>query len=131
MNHGILNYGTHSVHVGDLAEAKCLFCCCSVAKLCDPMDCSTPVFPVLHYFQEFTQTHVIELMMASNHLILCCPLLLLPSIFPSIKVYLEGSIQASEEFSLSSIGCRHNVLGPSIKFLRPSFSILRIGMILL
>ena len=37
-------------------------CCCSVAKscptLCDPMNCSTPGFPVLHYLLEFTQTHV-------------------------------------------------------------------------
>ena len=36
--------------------------CCSVAKscpiLCDPMDCSTPGFPVLHYLLEFAQTHV-------------------------------------------------------------------------
>ena len=38
------------------------YSCCSVAQscptLCDPMDCSTPGFPVLHYFLEFTQTHV-------------------------------------------------------------------------
>ena len=38
-------------------------CCCSVAQscltLCDPMDCSTPGFPVLHYYLlEFAQTHV-------------------------------------------------------------------------
>jgi len=36
--------------------------CCSVAQacltLCDPMDCSTPGFPVLHHLPEFTQTHV-------------------------------------------------------------------------
>ena len=36
--------------------------CCSVAKscptLCDPMDCSTPGFPVLHYFPEFAQIHL-------------------------------------------------------------------------
>ena len=36
-------------------------CCCSVTKscptLCDPRDCSTPDFPVLHYFPEFAQTH--------------------------------------------------------------------------
>ena len=36
--------------------------CCSVAKscltLCDPMNCSTPGFPVLHYLQEFVHTHV-------------------------------------------------------------------------
>ena len=30
----------------------------SCPTLCDPMNCSTPVFPVLHYFPEFTQTHV-------------------------------------------------------------------------
>ena len=37
-------------------------CCCSVTKscltLCDPVDCSTPGFPVLHYLQDFAQTHV-------------------------------------------------------------------------
>ena len=37
-------------------------CCCSVTQLCpnlcEPMDCSTPGFPVLHYFLEFVQTHV-------------------------------------------------------------------------
>ena len=32
-----------------------------------------------------------ELMMPSNHLVLCCPLLLLPSIFPSIRVFLNES----------------------------------------
>ena len=57
--------------------------CCLVAQLCltlcDPMDCSTPGFPVLPY--------LLESMMPSNHLILCCPLLLLPSIFPSIRVF--------------------------------------------
>ena len=37
-------------------------CCCSVTQLCLtlclPMDCSTPVFPVLHHLPEFAQTHV-------------------------------------------------------------------------
>ena len=37
-------------------------CCCSVIKsyltLCDPMNCSTPGFPVLYYILEFAQTHV-------------------------------------------------------------------------
>ena len=36
--------------------------CCSVAKscltLCDPMDCSMPGFPVLHYLPEFAQVHI-------------------------------------------------------------------------
>ena len=58
--------------------------CCSVAKscpaLCDPMNYSTPGFPVLHYLPEFVQLMSIESMMPSNCLILCHPLLLLPSI---------------------------------------------------
>ena len=62
--------------------------CCSVAKsnltLCDPMDCSMPGFLVLYYLPEFAQIHV---HWVSNHLILFCLLLLLPSIFPSIRVF--------------------------------------------
>ena len=42
--------------------ATITLCCCSVAKscltLCDPMDCSTPGFPVLQYLPEFSQIHV-------------------------------------------------------------------------
>ena len=51
------------------------------------MDCSTPGFPVLHHLPELAQLMSIELVMPSIHLILCCPLLLLPSIFPSIRVF--------------------------------------------
>ena len=70
-------------------------CCCSVTKssliLCDPMDCSMSVSSVLHCLPEFAQIHVHELVMPSNHLILCHPLLLLPSIFPSIRVFSNES----------------------------------------
>ena len=52
--------------------------------LCDLMDCSTPGFPVHHQLLERAQLMSIKLVMPSNHLIFCCPLLLLPSIFPSI-----------------------------------------------
>ena len=62
-----------------------------LSPLCDPMDCSTPGFPVLHYLPEFGQTHVIESVMPANHLVLCCPLLLLSSIFPSIRVFSNES----------------------------------------
>ena len=52
-----------------------------------PMDCSTPSFPAFHHLPEFAQTHVHLLVMPSNHLILCRPLLLLLSIFPSIRFF--------------------------------------------
>ena len=55
------------------------------------MDCTTAGLPVHHQLPEFTQTHVIELVIPSNHLILCRPLLFLPSIFPSIRVFSNGS----------------------------------------
>ena len=72
--------------------------CCSVAKscptICGPMTCSMPGFPVLHYLLQFAQTHIHESVMPSNHLILCCPLLLLPSIFPSIRVvFVESALR--------------------------------------
>ena len=50
------------------------------------MDCSIPGFPVLPYLPEFALTHSIESVMPSTHLILCCPLLRLPSIFTSIRI---------------------------------------------
>ena len=51
-----------------------------------------PCLPDLYYFPEFAQKLLfIELVMPSNHLIHCCPLLLLPSNFPSIKVFSNES----------------------------------------
>ena len=44
-------------------------------------------FPVHHQLTQLAQTHVIELVTPSNHLILCHHLLCLPSIFPSIRVF--------------------------------------------
>ena len=63
------------------------YSCCSVAHSCptpcDPMDCSTPDFPVFHHLPELAQTMSIESVIPSNHLILCRPLLLQPSFFPA------------------------------------------------
>ena len=55
-----------------------------------PMDCSTLGFPVHHQLPELTQIMSIESVMPSNHLILCC-CLLLSSIFPSIRVFSNES----------------------------------------
>ena len=51
------------------------------------MDCSTPGLPVHHQLPELLKLMSIESVMPSNHLILRHPLLLLPSIFPSIRVF--------------------------------------------
>ena len=55
------------------------------------MDCSMPGLPVHHQLPEFTQTNIHWVGMPSNHLIFCCPLLLLLSIFPSIRVFSNES----------------------------------------
>ena len=62
----------------------------SCLTLCDPMNCSTPGFPVIHYLS-LLKLMSIESVMPSNHLILCHPILLLPSIFTSIRVFSNGS----------------------------------------
>ena len=86
----------------ELQEYMCLcvcvcvcVCVCSVAKscliLCDPMDCNTTGFPVLHYLLEFAQTHVhwVDAAIPPSHPLL--PLFLLPSVFPSTRVFSSGS----------------------------------------
>ena len=59
------------------------------------MDCSTSGIPVHHQLSELTQTHSIEMVMPSNYLIFCCPLLLPPSIFPITKVFPKSQIFTS------------------------------------
>ena len=60
--------------------------------LCNSMDCSMPGFPIYHQLPELAQTHLIESVMPSNHLIFCHSLLLLPSVFPSIRVFSNESV---------------------------------------
>ena len=74
--------------------------CCSIAQSC--LTLVTPWTVALQASLSFTiswsllRLTSIESMMPSNHLILCCPLLLLPSIFPSIRVsFSESALQIS------------------------------------
>ena len=64
----------------------------SCLTLCDPMDCSRPGFLSITNSWSLLKLVSIELVMPSNHLILCHPLLLLPSIFPSIWVFSKESV---------------------------------------
>ena len=79
--------------------AQCLLkCFTSVAQSCptlgDPMNRSTPGLPVHHQLPEFTKLTSIESVMPSSHLILCRPLLLLPPVPPSIRVFSNESLFA-------------------------------------
>ena len=70
---------------------------CSVHQSCqipwDPKDCSMPGFPVLQHLPGLAQTHVHWWVGdSSNHFILCHPLVLLPSILPSIRVFSNESV---------------------------------------
>ena len=59
---------------------------------CHPKDCSTQASLSISNSRSLLKLMSIESVMPSNHLILCRPLLLLPSIFPSIRVFSEWSV---------------------------------------
>ena len=109
--------GVDKLDVTGATEYLCVCYVCSVAKLCptlcNPMDCSMPGFPVLHYLPEFAQTHVHWVCDSFKYLTLCHPLLLLPSIFPSIEVI---SNESATSIHVSCFKWRHNFisLGPHI-----------------
>ena len=82
----------------------------SYPTLYDPMDCTTQGLPV-HHSQNLLKLMSIESVMPSNHLIFCDPLHLLPSIFPSIRVFSSESVlhikyqTKVQELLLQSLQC--------------------------
>ena len=76
-------HGSPSIQFSSVAQ--------SCPTLCDPMDCSTPGFLSITNSQSLLKLMSIELVVPSTHLILCHPLLLLSSIFPSIRVFSNES----------------------------------------
>ena len=79
---------------------KCtLCCCCSVTKsfltLCNPMDSTQQTSLAFTTSQSLPRLMSIELVVPSNHLILCSPLFLLPLIIPRIRVFSSGWLIAS------------------------------------
>ena len=86
---------SHHVGQGTYSDVPTIFQFSSVTQscltLCDPINRSKPGLPVHHQLPEFTKPMSIESVKPSNHLILCRPLLLLPSIFLSIRVFSHES----------------------------------------
>ena len=111
------------VHFQVLDNFLFCYCCYSVAKLYptlwDTMDCRVSGFPVLQYLPSLPKFMSIELVMPSNCLILCRPLLLLPSIFPSNRVFSNESalcIRWPKYWSCSSIISPSNEYSGLISF---------------
>ena len=107
-----------SLHVSSVAQS------CPV--LCDPMDCNMPVFPVHHQLSELAQTHVhwVSDAFQPSHLILCHPLLFLPSFFPSIRGFSSESVLPVHhhlpEFTQAHIHRVGDAIQPSHPLLSPS-----------
>ena len=78
------------------SQARCRCSAAVVSDFCNPMDGSKPGFSVLHHLPEFAQTHVRQVDDA-----ICHPLLLLPSVFPSISVFRQDIGGALSGKSLS------------------------------
>ena len=71
------------------------------------MNCSMPGVPVLHCLPSLLKLMSVESVMPSNHLILRCPLLLLPSIFHSIRVIFKGSVSSQKVAKVSELQLQH------------------------
>ena len=96
------SWSTLSQHNQERAYNPWIQCCCSIAQWCqtlwDPMDSSTPGFPVLHCLPEFAQTHVREVTDAIQPSHPLSPPLLLHPIFPSL-----GSFPVSQLFTSGEV----------------------------
>ena len=68
------------------------FSCSVVSDSLPPHELQQPGLPVHHQLPEPPKSMSIESVMPSNHLILCLPFLLLPSVFPSIRVFSNESV---------------------------------------
>ena len=64
---------------------------CSIVSFCDPTNCTTNASLSFTISPSWLKLMSVELVMPSNHLIICYPFLLLPSIFPSIRVFSKES----------------------------------------
>ena len=101
----------------------------SLSVMSDCLDCSTPGFPDNSSSQSLLKLMSIESVIPSNHLILCCPLLLLPSIFPRIRVFSSESvllIRWPKDWSISFSISRSNEYSGLISFRIDWFDLLAV-----
>jgi len=113
-----------------IAFLTVLICCCCLVSwsypiVCDPMDCSTPRFPVLHYLPEFAQTHIHRV---SDAIQPSCPFLL-PSVFRSIRVFSNEStlcVSWSQYWSFSFSISPSNEYSGLISFMIDWFDLLAV-----
>ena len=73
-------------------SSVCVLAAQSCLTLCDPTDCAHQASLSITNSRSPPKPTSVESVMPSNHLILCGPLLLLPSIFPSIRVFCNESV---------------------------------------
>ena len=96
-----------TVHINNMINGKCCCCCNSVAKSCPlfvtqwTAVCQVPLSSTI--CQSLLKFMSIESVILSNHLILCCPLLLLPLIFPSIRVFSNESVLTTGGQSIGAL----------------------------
>ena len=91
--HGTFSRIDHTLgHKSSLGEFQLNSVTQLCLTLCDPTDCSMTGFPVCHQLPEFTQTHSLQEGDAIQLSHPLGPLLLLPSIFPSIRVFSNESV---------------------------------------
>ena len=116
--------GACSPRRGDVVVAFLVAQLC--LTLCNPMDCSSPGFPVIHHLPELAQTHIhsVNDAIQPSH-----PLLLLPLIFPRIKVFsneLDVRIRWPKYWSFSFSISPSNEYSGSISFRTDYFDLLAV-----
>ena len=95
---GLVMVTFHSVQFSSITQ--------SCWTLCDPIHCSTPGF-LFTISRSLLKLTSIESVMPSNHLVLCCPLLLLPSIFPNIRIFFKEVSSSYQVAKLSELQFQH------------------------
>ena len=97
----------HLHHISSVQFSSVTLSC---STLCDPMNRSTPGLPVHHQLPSSLRLTSTESVMPSSHLILCRPLLLLPPIPPSIRVFSNESTEVAKvlEFQLQHYSLQRN-----------------------